>query len=613
MRKSFKRLSVALVAATAATSVAAGLGLATSASATQSHPSGPQGAATTNVDSGSSDTAFTLGFAAAAGCPGNSDSGYFVQSFITSRANDPKDMTFSNTTPAGAGYSGFTAYLRNGSGQAQKNLLPASSSPYDVAPLSNIKFDGGAFTSITAGEYWIGVACSFNDGTTVEMSRFWAIGLTITADAVNGGTNGFTWKKGFVPNAPTLGARTAGAGQVQVAFTAGAAITGNPATTNYTVVVKDSTCTNVAGAALTNTGSSSPITVTGLTNGTTYCFAVKATNSTGDSSLSSTGTSTPNPAQRGAVTNLQAAPGVEKITLSWTAPSPTPTGYTITVSPNTGTGSFVAGPYTGVTGTSKEITGLTGGTLYTFTITPSTYSDSPTGGGSYTGTAANVQATPNSNQVIGQDNSVTRPAGALLIYVKCGVYGALDSYTKTSGVFPGFPKTLTSATATGSGAEAGGGSAACTLDMGTAELVRLTDDSALGGNFFTASGRLSQVSVLDTRDSDLGWSVTATAGTLTGSVSGSISGNYLGWIPKVTATSAAYGTYDQTATAGATVLPGTGVSSGDGLGDGTPNVLASAAAGAGLGEATLDGRLLLLIPVSADAQVYTGSMTLSLI
>ena len=610
MKRKGKRLAATLAGLSALAGGMVVVANATTASAAQTNPASATGTVVVTPSSGKSDDNFALGFASGQVCPGDASSNYSVQTFITPRSEDPAAMVFEFAAPSGAA---FTAYLRYANGTQVKNLNPGlSTADVPTAQLAGLSFKSGAFASVLAGQYWIGVGCALNDGTTTENVKYWQTPLTITADNSTGGVNNFTYKVGFVPNAPTLGARTAGDGEVSVAFTAGTTIDGNPSTSGYTVKVYDSTCTT-EDSAKNVSGASSPLVVTGLTNGTTYCFKALATNSVGNSTLSSTGTSTPNPTQRGAVTNLQGTPGMEQVALTWTAPSPAPTTYTITVSPNTGTGSFVAGPYTGVTGTSRTITGLTGGTLYTFTITPSAYSDSPTGGGSFTGTAAQVQATPNSNQVIGQDNSVTRPAGALLIYVKCGVYGALDSFTATSGVFPGFPKTLASATGSGSGTEAGGGSAACTLNMGTAELVRLADDASLGGNFFTANGRLSQVTVLDTRDSDLGWSVTATAGNLTGSVSGTFSGNYLGWVPKVTATSAAYSTYDQTVTAGASVLPGTGVSSGDGLGDATPNVLASAAAGAGLGEAEIDGRLLMIIPVTADAQVYSGSLTLSLI
>lgn len=599
------------LAALAGTAVLVGAAVAftgaTPANAAQSDPTGPTDVAPLSPSSGNSGTTFAISFPSPVFCPGDATAGYKVWTYLSNRADDGKSIVFGPTQ------SGFISQLQKTDSSFVSFDPGSGDGQISAVSLTNLTFSKAAFSTLISSsdapkELWLGVACSYNDGTTRETAKYWQTPITVKYSA-SAGANNFTWQTGFVPGAPTIGSRTAGDGQVQVAFTPATAITGNVTTTGYTVVVKDSTCTTDVTTA---SGASSPITVTGLTNGTTYCFAVKATNAVGDSALSSTGTSTPNPAARGAVTGFTATPGVEEITLNWVAPSPAPTTYTISVSPNTGTGSFVAGPYTGVTGLSKTISGLTAGTLYTFTITPSAYSDTPTGGGSFTGTAAQVSGTPNSNQVIGQNNSATRPTGSLLIYVKCGVYGALDSFTATSGVFPGFPKALSSETATGTGTEAGGGSSACNLDMGTAQLVRLADDASLGGNFFTADGRLSQITVLDTRDSDLGWSVTATAGDFTGSVSGSISGNYLGWVPKVTATSAAYGTYDQVATAGAQVLPGTGVSSGDGLGDATPNVLASAAAGAGLGEATLDGRLLLLIPVSADAQVYTGSLTLSL-
>lgn len=610
MKRNGKRLAAALAGLSALAGGLVVVANATTASAAQTDPSSATGFVDVSPASGNSDNNFALGFSSGQVCPGDASSNYSVQTFITPRSEDPATMVFNFAAPTGAS---FTAYLRYANGTQAKNINPGlSTADVPTSQLTGLSFKNSAFSSVSAGQYWIGVACALNDGTTTENVKYWKTPLTITANSSTGGVNNFTYKVGFVPNAPTLGTLTAGDGQVSVAFTAGTAIDGNPSTTGYTVKVYDSTCTN-EDSTKNQSGASSPLVVTSLNNGTTYCFKALATNSVGNSSLSSTGTSTPNPAQRGAVTNLQGTPGTEQVALTWSAPSPAPTTYTVAVSPNSGTGSFVPGPYTGVSGTSRTITDLTGGVLYTFTVTPSAYSDSPAGGGSFTGAAAQVQSTPNSNQVIGQANSATRPPGALLIYVKCGVYGALDSFPATSGLFPGFPKTLASATATGSGAEAGGGSAACTLNMGTAELVRLTDDAALGGNFFTTSGRLSQVTVVDTRDSDLGWSVTAAAGNFTGSVSGSISGNYLGWVPKVTATSAAYGTYDQVATAGAKVLPGTGVSSGDGLGDASPNVLASAAAGAGLGEALLDGRLLMLIPVTADGQVYTGSLILSLI
>jgi hypothetical protein len=77
-----------------------------------------------------------------------------------------------------------------------------------------------------------------------------------------------------VPDAPTIGTATGGAGAATVTYTAAA--TGGTATTF--------TATSSPGS-VTGTGAS-PITVEGLTNGTAYTFTVTATNSTGTSPAS---------------------------------------------------------------------------------------------------------------------------------------------------------------------------------------------------------------------------------------------------------------------------------------------------------------------------------------
>lgn len=78
------------------------------------------------------------------------------------------------------------------------------------------------------------------------------------------------------PNAPTIGAATAGNGQVSVAFTAPSDV-GGGAITSYQVVVTDSS----SGAVFLGSGSSSPITITGLTNGNSYTARVAAINAFG--------------------------------------------------------------------------------------------------------------------------------------------------------------------------------------------------------------------------------------------------------------------------------------------------------------------------------------------
>ncbi|WP_346347947.1 beta strand repeat-containing protein, partial [Shewanella hafniensis] len=82
------------------------------------------------------------------------------------------------------------------------------------------------------------------------------------------------------PDAPTIGAATAGIGQASVAFSA-PANNGGAAITGYTVT------SNPDGISAGGNGfTTSPITVTGLTNGTAYTFTVTATNAIGTSSAS---------------------------------------------------------------------------------------------------------------------------------------------------------------------------------------------------------------------------------------------------------------------------------------------------------------------------------------
>ncbi|MGE4090460.1 MAG: BACON domain-containing carbohydrate-binding protein [Candidatus Binatia bacterium] len=73
-----------------------------------------------------------------------------------------------------------------------------------------------------------------------------------------------------VPGAPTIGAATAGDGQISVAFTPPAS-DGGSAITQYTA-----TCGSESAS-----GASSPIVVTGLANGTAYTCTVTATNAVG--------------------------------------------------------------------------------------------------------------------------------------------------------------------------------------------------------------------------------------------------------------------------------------------------------------------------------------------
>jgi hypothetical protein len=187
----------------------------------------------------------------------------------------------------------------------------------------------------------------------------------------------------------------------------------------------------------------------------------------------------------------------------------------------------------------------------------------------------------------------------------------------------------------------------CGLDMGVAQFVTEFNSprpglvpaplSPLAGEFFAADGRLNEVTVLDTRDLDTGWKLKADIEDRFTSISNgdSFSGDYLGVIPQMTDDSDVVGgegpngsatLYDQTvvtglpgtvgARANGVVLPGDGFPDAAGFNSGdiglTDNpVLASAAPNAGLGIATIDARLLLLIPASVDAADYSATLTLT--
>jgi hypothetical protein len=99
-----------------------------------------------------------------------------------------------------------------------------------------------------------------------------------------GGILGVGFNPLQAPNAPTIGAATAGNQNVSVAFTAPADV-GGSAISSYRV--------RATPGGIGATTSSSPVTVSGLTNGTTYTFSVAAVNSYGFSPYSGTVSSTP--------------------------------------------------------------------------------------------------------------------------------------------------------------------------------------------------------------------------------------------------------------------------------------------------------------------------------
>lgn len=162
-------------------------------------------------------------------------------------------------------------------------------------------------------------------GTTYNLAAAedWAAGADAAVVVADLTGNGITTSNAIsAPDAPTIGAATAGNGQVSVAFTA-PANNGGSAITGYTV-------TSSPGG-LTGTGTASPITVTGLTNGTPYTFTVTATNAVGTSAASgASGSATPMADQTITFTN----PGAQNFgtTPTLTATSSAGVGYAVSFS-----------------------------------------------------------------------------------------------------------------------------------------------------------------------------------------------------------------------------------------------------------------------------------------
>lgn len=170
-----------------------------------------------------------------------------------------------------------------------------------------------------------------------------------------------------VPDAPTIGtatdvgtSRAYNNGSATVTFTS--AVTGGTPT-SYTA-------TSTPGS-FTASGAGSPLTVTGLQSATAYTFAVTGTNTTATGSASSatssiTATTVPQAPTIGTATDSGSGRAYNNgaASVSFTAPATggkSITGYTVTSSPGSLTGTGASSPIT--------VTGQSSATAYTYTVT----------------------------------------------------------------------------------------------------------------------------------------------------------------------------------------------------------------------------------------------------
>ncbi len=384
---------------------------------------------------------------------GNAITGYTVTSYFNGvsgvTASGPSSpITVSPLTP-GIAYT-FTVMATNAAGNGQPSGYSNPATPYALpgAPTgaSATAGNGNATVTFTAaapnGSAITGYTVTSNPSGGLDTGA----GSTSLSHLVTGLTNGTAYTftvtatnaagngpasnastpvtPAAAPGAPTAVTATAGNAQALVSFTPPAS--NGSAITGYTVTSNSS-----GGAAGTdaNAGSTSTAhTVTGLTNGIAYTFTVTATNVAGTGLPSGASNPVTPAAVPGAPTIGTATAGNAQATVSFTAPTSTGgsaiTGYTVTSNPS---GGFDTG--SGTTSTTHIVTGLTNGTLYTFTVTAANAAGNSLPSGSSNG------VTPNG--IPGAPTGVTATAGnaqALVTFSTPASNGgsAITGYTVTS-------------------------------------------------------------------------------------------------------------------------------------------------------------------------------------
>jgi hypothetical protein len=235
-----------------------------------------------------------------------------------------------------------------------------------------------------------------------------------------------------VPDAPVIGAAT-NVGTSRAFNNGSATVTYTAAATGGTPV--SYTITSNPGS-FTGTGSS-PVTVTGLQSNTAYTFTATATNTTATSAVSAatssiTATTVPATISAPTATNSGSSRAFNNglASISFTEPSTggsAITGYTVTSSPGSFTGTGASSPIT--------VAGLQSSTQYTYTITATNANGNSTASSASTGvTATTVPAAPTVGSPTGGNASISVPFTA-------GATGgsAITGYTVTSspGSFTG--------------------------------------------------------------------------------------------------------------------------------------------------------------------------------
>jgi len=241
-----------------------------------------------------------------------------------------------------------------------------------------------------------------------------------------------------IPGAPTNVAATSFANTRSTVSWSAPTSTGGLPLTSYTVTANSGQTCTTANASTTS------CTFLGLTNGTTYTFTVTATNAIGVGPASAPASGTPSTVP-GPPTGVAAtAGGGTQSVVSWTAPASNG-GAAITKYTVTSSGGQTCTTANGTT-TSCTVTGLTTGTLYTFTVTATNGSGTGTASAPSSAVAparsAGRPGAPGAPVVVATSSATTASASWSAPATDGG--SAITSYTVTSS--PGGPTCTTVST-----------------------------------------------------------------------------------------------------------------------------------------------------------------------
>ena len=285
----------------------------------------------------------------------NGTSYTFTVTATNSVGTSSVSSTSNAVTPKGTPSAPTSTYATAGNAQATVSFSTPSN-------------NGGAsisyytLTASPGGQYITGYGSPM---TITGLTNGTSYTFTVTATNSVGASPSSSASNAVTPigvsAAPTNVSATAGNAQAIVSFTP-PTNTGGANISYYTVTAFP------GGQSMIAYGS--PVTFTGLTNGTSYSFSIAATNSAG-TSASSYSSSYITPAAPigapGAPSGLYAYAGNAQATVSFYAPASnggaTINSYTVTASPGGQSNSASSSPI--------NVTGLTNGTSYTFTVTAS--------------------------------------------------------------------------------------------------------------------------------------------------------------------------------------------------------------------------------------------------